>query len=354
MTRTWKLGIRICLAICASGLIVGICVHRLKQRRLVQAANLVRGRAEKGDAKAQRDLGSRYFYGTGVPQDYVEAVRWYRKAAEQGEVLAEFSLGLMYVNGQGVPQDYTEAALWYHKAAERGNPKSQFSLASLYFYGKGVTQDYTEAARWSRKAAEQGEALAEFGLGSMYLDGKGVQQDYAEAISWFRKAAYQGNAEAEYSLGYMYYNGEGLPRDYKEAVRWYRESAKHGYPDAQLALRSLEGKSTTTKTIDYSVLFIALVSAFIFLVDLLRPGGHFRNSLNSTALGVVCLCYAGLHLYGMTHENIQYSACRNSFYLAKGITIGMVIILAMRIIMAPRRKSTEVKPEAEQLQKLSS
>jgi len=105
----------------------------LKQRRLVEAANVMRARAEKGDSKAQRDLGSRYFYGPGVPQDYPDAARWYCKAAEQGDALAEFSLGLMYFNGKGVQQDYTEAARWYRKAAEQGNPKSQFSLAFNVF-----------------------------------------------------------------------------------------------------------------------------------------------------------------------------------------------------------------------------
>ena len=37
--------------------------------------------AEQGDAKAQYKLGTMYYFGHGVPQDYWEAVRWYRKAA---------------------------------------------------------------------------------------------------------------------------------------------------------------------------------------------------------------------------------------------------------------------------------
>ena len=38
-------------------------------------------RAEAGDADAQYNLGASYASGSGVPQDYTEAVRWYRLAS---------------------------------------------------------------------------------------------------------------------------------------------------------------------------------------------------------------------------------------------------------------------------------
>jgi TPR repeat protein len=41
-------------------------------------------RAERGDAKAQFNLGQIYDTGLGVPQDVVQAVAWWRKAADQG------------------------------------------------------------------------------------------------------------------------------------------------------------------------------------------------------------------------------------------------------------------------------
>ena len=66
-----------------------------------------------------------YENGRGVPQDYVEAVKWYRRAAEQGDASARFALGFMYYTGQGVPQDYVEAHKWYNLAASRGNETGQ-------------------------------------------------------------------------------------------------------------------------------------------------------------------------------------------------------------------------------------
>ena len=60
-----------------------------------------------------------YLNGAGVPQDYVEAVRWYRLAADQEVAGAQFSLGFMYATGQGVPQDDVQAHMWFNLAASR-------------------------------------------------------------------------------------------------------------------------------------------------------------------------------------------------------------------------------------------
>ena len=44
----------------------------------------IRAGADKGDAKAQYELGRAFFSGTlGVAKDEAEAVKWFRKAAEQ-------------------------------------------------------------------------------------------------------------------------------------------------------------------------------------------------------------------------------------------------------------------------------
>ena len=44
--------------------------------------------AEQGSDHEQRLVGTMYYEGIGVPQDYSEAVKWYRLAAEQGNALA--------------------------------------------------------------------------------------------------------------------------------------------------------------------------------------------------------------------------------------------------------------------------
>ena len=53
--------------------------------------------AEKGDARAQFDIGFMHAYGWGVPRNPAEAIAWYRKAADQGLQVAQHFLGIAYV-----------------------------------------------------------------------------------------------------------------------------------------------------------------------------------------------------------------------------------------------------------------
>ena len=80
-------------------------------------------------------------------------MKWYRKAAEQGYAQAQHNLGAIYDNGSGVPQDYAEAVKWYRKAAEQGHASAQKELGNMYAYGLGVPQDYVQAHKWYNLAA---------------------------------------------------------------------------------------------------------------------------------------------------------------------------------------------------------
>src|SRR4029453_4247327 len=73
----------------------------------------IRAGADKGDAKAQYELGRAFFSGAlGVAKDEAEAVKWFRKAAEQNVADAQFSLGVCYANGRGVTKDDAESVKW--------------------------------------------------------------------------------------------------------------------------------------------------------------------------------------------------------------------------------------------------
>jgi TPR repeat protein len=196
-------------------------------------ANLL-ARAGAGHAETQYDLGVMYTFGSGVPKDLAEAVRWYRLAAEQGFAEAQYKLGVMYTFGKGVPKDSAEAARWCCLAAEQGFAGAQYKLGVMYGNGRGVPKDSAEAARWCRLAAEQGFAEAQYKLGVMHGTGTGVPEDYAEAARWYRLAAEQGFTEAQYKLGVMYSDGTGVPRNLERAYVWfsvaissYGEGKKH-------------------------------------------------------------------------------------------------------------------------------
>ena len=116
---------------------------------------LLKALAEKGDAKAQYNLGGMYLRGEGVEKDLKEGIKWYRKAAEQNYALAQYGLGWMYQYGQGVEKDIKEAVKWYRKAAEQNHPDAQYNLGVMYDNGEGVGEDDKEAVKWYRKAAGQ-------------------------------------------------------------------------------------------------------------------------------------------------------------------------------------------------------
>lgn len=161
---------------------------------------LLRQAAEQGDAVAQFQLGTAYYTGQSVQQDFQEAIKWYRKVAEQGFAIAQHNLGLAYSRGEGVPQDDKQAAYWYRKAAEQGDRRAQNNLGNLYRMGKGVPQDYVEAIKWYRKSAEQGNPIAQYNLSVAYDLGQGVPQNKTEAIKWYQKASEQEQVQAQKQL----------------------------------------------------------------------------------------------------------------------------------------------------------
>jgi TPR repeat protein len=97
-------------------------------------------------------------------EKFVKAIKYLKKAALQGHIKAQNNLGTMYYEGQGVTQNFTEAANWYRKSAEQNNVDAQFNLAAMYKKGEGVEKDITQAIYWLRKAVEQGDEYAKDAL----------------------------------------------------------------------------------------------------------------------------------------------------------------------------------------------
>ena len=125
----------------------------------------IRAGADKGDAKAQYELGRAFFSGTlGVAKDEAEAVKWFRKAAEQNVADAQFSLGVCYANGQGVTEDDAESVKWFRKAAEQNFADAQYNLGVCYDGGEGVAKDEVEAYKWWLLAAGQGNDDAKYNM----------------------------------------------------------------------------------------------------------------------------------------------------------------------------------------------
>ena len=113
----------------------------------------LRARAEAGDAEAQVSLGFMYL----GAQDDAEAVRWYRLAADQGHADAQYNLGGKYAYGVGVPQDLVAAHMWDNLAASRLNAERR----DLAVGGRDDVADLmnsTQIAEAQRLAHEWGHA----------------------------------------------------------------------------------------------------------------------------------------------------------------------------------------------------
>ena len=128
--------------------------------------------AESGTAEDQYNLGMRYEQGIGVPQSYLEAVRWYRHSAMQGYRDGQYKLCEMSERGQGLPQDYQEALRWCGLAADQGHGGAMFVLGRLYHTAHGVPHDLVRAHMWYNLATAHG-----------YDDGKKWRDRLADEMS---------------------------------------------------------------------------------------------------------------------------------------------------------------------------
>ena len=144
--------------------------------------------AENGDAKAQHCFGELYYYGDGVEQSTIEAVKWYQKAAIQGLVNAQCSMGFVYSHGYGVPRDDAMAIYWYEKAAMQDSGYAQSHLAHMFLRGIGTPHDYGKAYALYKILAGKGEMDAMHHVGMFYEFGKGVVQSNRLARYWYKKA----------------------------------------------------------------------------------------------------------------------------------------------------------------------
>jgi len=247
--------------------------------------------AKHGDARAQYFLGSMYYIGNGVKQNYETSYRWYRLAAEQGDRGAQYSIANMYFLGEGVQQNNNKATYWYQRSSEQGHIAAKKNLGSLeklialnsaneatkqaksqiitmenkdnstivtledgeienekgpaqiiqeespqsiydkglqYTYGEGVERNKFKAFELLLKAAELGYVPAQYKVAIAYFYGDGVQQDYVKAAEWYQKAAIKGHVIAQRNLANMYLGGEGLEKDKIKAMAWCQIIANNG------------------------------------------------------------------------------------------------------------------------------
>ncbi|MGL1863960.1 MAG: sel1 repeat family protein [Pseudodesulfovibrio sp.] len=229
--------------------------------------------AEQGDMFGQAIIGTMYYHGDGVEQDYTKAAKWLKAAAEQGDEDAQRDYGKMLHKGEGVSQDYVLAYKWLRIATKRRVEDAAEALQQLeplmtlaqISDGQRLAKDwkdnnlvevplavlsgkprnsnffmlkrkFIEALSMFRWSAEQGEPGGQLYLGLAYLNGAGEQQNNEEAIHWIQKAAEQGYQPAQSELSLLYYDGVHATQDYERSMHWARKAADQGNAQAALML----------------------------------------------------------------------------------------------------------------------
>ncbi len=142
--------------------IVGLLLVWVVSPAWVDAADVARiqALAEQGDANAQWSLGTLYFAGDSVPQDYQKAYRWFRSAADHGHALAQRSLGTMYRQGLGVPQDALQAYVWYSLGAMQGSERARIARdeVAMLLTAEQVAEGERRVFEWGpKKSGVSGE-----------------------------------------------------------------------------------------------------------------------------------------------------------------------------------------------------
>lgn len=215
----------------------------LEVKKLIEAA-------KKGDGDAQNTLGTYYYVGKKVKQDYELALKWFSMAAKQKHVKAIANMGLCYQLGQGIEKDSLMAVKLYKESIMAGNQElvkqreenlekshSAFDirlLADLYDNGCGdaVKKNQSLALKYYKMVADSGDVFSAYKYGESLCKGKGVKVDKAKGAVYLSKAVKHHIPNAMMLLGNLLYKGDGVQQDYVMAMSLYKQVAVKNNPVA--------------------------------------------------------------------------------------------------------------------------
>ena len=205
---------------------------------LAETIDVLKSKAEKGDALAQYQLAEEYYEGIRIEADFSLALKW--AEASGNLVKAKYRLAALYAEGKGVAASPEKAKQMFTalkpellQLAEKGDADAQNKVAKLFFIGITAKPDPAEGIIWMRKSADQGWPKSQVELAQVYFNGHqgaGVQRDLNSAIGWFRKAADQGNPVAYLALAAMNAEGLGMARNLDAARTFASQAGKKPSP----------------------------------------------------------------------------------------------------------------------------
>ena len=176
------------------------------------AAEILIPLSKEDNADALYYLGSLFYYGLGVVQNFNEAERLKKKAFKKYKALAEQNVAERKNWGEDIKKlgevlsksvdgasslTYIEQIEWLKLAIDHGCSHSAFALGQIFNLGEKMASDSIkndnvfptvnkkEAFKYYMISANQGRPEAMFNVANAYQKGVGIEQDNFEALKWF-------------------------------------------------------------------------------------------------------------------------------------------------------------------------
>ncbi len=194
------------------------------------------------NANAQPSRELQKAYNAWLNGEFSTAIRLYENACYDGDLGACHAIGTLYFQGSGVAQNYAMSASYYYKACDGGFGQSCSSLGILYHYGLGVRQDYEVALNLYHKSCQAGYPRGCNNLGVMFEEGLGIKRDYKQAGLYYSDACLARDDRACFNIAEMLFEGKGLKKDKKKAMEYYGLSCDLGFQEGCEEYKALKLK----------------------------------------------------------------------------------------------------------------
>ena len=189
-------------------------------------------------------------------------VRCYSACVEQNDPTAALNLGTLYYTGQGVKQDYQKAAALYEIAAAAGHKRAICNLGYCWYYGRHADVDYEKALHYFNLGAVLfNDPNCLYKLGDMYDQGLAVEQNRTYAVKLYQRALDACEtakkdwetmedafclADVQLRVGQCWLAGDVLKKDPSKALQ-YLHSALEGFYKRRKTDPFVGGLITKTK-----------------------------------------------------------------------------------------------------------
>lgn len=150
--------------------------------------------AKNGHADSCCLVGTFYYDGTTVKQDYKEAMKWYKKCAALGNTNCLFNMGQMYWKALGVKRNYKSALECLRSLSDKEDSRDSFFIMGEIYQegGDDVPQNSQVACKFYEKAFRLGNPMAGTKIAAIHCKGLGIEKNKEKATEWLRKAALKG------------------------------------------------------------------------------------------------------------------------------------------------------------------